>query len=133
MDISHYADFFHDGSILDVRHINNNIELSMVSAEMDKDDTKDNIVLSNDDSIQGILHIEGVKNILINDIPYLGKITKKYDSGKIFDFELARNFVELSIHWINYAPKSEVNEFSVIRIEAEKIWWENIPNLEESS
>jgi hypothetical protein len=120
---------FFNGSVMDIQHTEDKIELSMASAEMDLEDIENDIILSKDDSIQGKLHIEGVKNIKIDEKPFLGIIKKTYDNGKIFDFEITRNSVELSIDWVNFPPKPEVNEFSVIKIEAEKIWWENIPNL----
>ncbi len=130
IEISKYAAFFHDGSVMDIRHTGKNLEFSMASAEMDKEDVKDNIILSKDDSIQGKLHLEGIKSIVIGGKSFLGRLEKKYDRGTIFDFELTKNSIELSIDWIDFPPKPEVNEFSVIKIEVEKIWWENIPNLE---
>lgn len=132
MNISKYAAFFHDGSIVDIHHMGDKIEFSMASAEMDQEDNKDNIALSRDDSIQGKLHVEGVKCTTIGGKPFLGTLKKDYDSGKIFDFEITENSVELSIDWVNFPPKPDINEFSIIKIEAERIWWENIPDLKNS-
>ncbi len=129
MNISKYAAFFHDGSVFDIKHTGSKIELSMRSAEMDEEDVKDDIVLSKDDRIQGKLHIEGIKSIEINSKLFLNVLQKEYDNGRIFDFEIAENSIELSIDWVNFPPHSEVNDFSVIRIEASNIYWENIPNL----
>ena len=36
----------------------------------------------------------------------------------------------LGIQWGNYPPKARVDNFSTIIIKAEKMWWENIPDLE---
>ena len=130
MNISNYAAFFHDGSIMDIQHMGDKVEFSMASAEMDEEDINDDVVLSKDDSIQGKLHVEGIKNIIIDKQPFLGKISKNHDNGKIFDFEITENYIELSIIWINFPPKPAMNEFSIIKVEAEKIWWENIPDLE---
>jgi hypothetical protein len=132
MNIKKYTSFFHDGSVLDIQHVNDKMILSMESAEMDKDDIKDDITLSKDDRIRGKLHIEKIKRIKLNKKLFLGTIKKTYDDGGIFDFEIKKNSVELSIDWVNFPPKTEVNDFSVIKIEAEKIWWENIPDLEDS-
>jgi hypothetical protein len=33
---------------------------------------------------------------------------------------------------VNFPPKPEINDFSVIKIEAEKIWWENDADSENS-
>ena len=62
MDISKYTAFFHDGAIRDIDHKHNKMELSMESAEMDKDDVKENIPLSKYDTIQGKLYTSAFKN-----------------------------------------------------------------------
>lgn len=130
MKLQNYTSFFHDGSIFEIAHHENKMILCMASAEMDEDDNHDNIALSKDDSIQGKLHIEETRKIIINGKLFQKQLKMNYDSGKIFDLLISDNSVELSIDWINYPPKPEINEFSVIKIEAKNIWWENIPDLE---
>jgi hypothetical protein len=122
-DITKYTDFFHDGSVTDIDHVGDELIISMESAEMSEEDVKD-------DRIRGKLHVEGIKDIKINHKPFLKIIKKVYDDGGIFNFEIKKNSIELSIDWVNFPPKAKANEFSVIKIEAEKIWWENIPDLE---
>jgi hypothetical protein len=129
MDITQYTGYFHDGSLLNIEHEKNNVVFTMVSAEMDQEDILDDAVLSKDDRIRGKLHLEGVKSITVSKNPFLDVLKKTYDNGRIFDFEINKNFVELCIDWINYPPKPRTNEFEVIRIEAMKIYWENIPDL----
>lgn len=131
MNISKYTAFFHDGSIINIQHFEDEIVFSMASAEMDEEDIGEDIILSKDDSIHGKLHIKRIRNIKVNKELFLGDIQMNYDYGKIFDLEIKQNSVELSIDWVNFPPKPQVNEFSVIHIEAEKVWWENIPNLED--
>ena len=104
----------------------------MESSEMDEEDIKNDIILAKDDRLRGKLHIEEIKSIQINDKPYLEIVKKMYDEGGIVNFEIAKNSIMLSIDWVNFPPKPEVNDFSIIKIEAEKIWWENIPDLETS-
>lgn len=129
MDISQYVDFFHDGSIMDIRHVGNKIEFFMASAEMDEEDVKDDVVLSKDDTIRGKLHIEGVRNIKENNQQYLDILRMKCKTAEIFHFGINQNNVELQILWYSFPPKPCIDDFSTIEIEAEKIWWENIPNL----
>lgn len=129
MNISKYADFFHDGSIIDIHHIGNSVEFLMSSAELDKEDVNGNIILSKDDSIQGKLHVEGVNSITIDGKAFFGKLKKIRDHGKIFDFKVEKNLIELEVDWNNFPPKKKENEFSVTKIVAKKIWWETIPNL----
>ena len=40
-DINKYADFFHDGSIIDIDHIDNKMTIFMESEEVDEEDIKD--------------------------------------------------------------------------------------------
>ncbi len=127
-DINKYVDFFHDGSIIDIDHIGNKMTISMESAEVDEEDIKDDIALAKDARIRGKLHIEKIKSIIINNKPYLEIVKKIYDEGGIVNFEITKNSVLLSIDWVNFPPNQKINEFSVIKVEAEKIWWENIPD-----
>lgn len=132
IDINKYADFFHDGSIIDIDHTGKRMIIVMESAEVDKEDIKDDIPLSNDARIRGILHIEEIKSIKTNNNPRLEVLNKKYDEGGIVNFEITKNSVLLSIDWVNFPPNPKINEFSVIEIEAKKIWWENIPDSSKS-
>jgi hypothetical protein len=133
MDIHKYIDYFHDGSLFAINHIGNKIEFSMASAEMDQDDLVDDAILSRDNSIQGKLHVEGVKIIKIDSQIFYNKVDLLYDRGRILDFELGKNSVEFGINWINFPPKDQIKEFNVIEVEADKVWWENIPNLDNYS
>jgi len=76
MNISKYEAFFHDGSLIDIRHIGTKIEFSMASAEMDEEDVENDVILSKNDSIQGKLHIEGIKSIMIGGNPFPGILKK---------------------------------------------------------
>lgn len=129
MNISKYQDFFHDGSIIDISHKENNIVLSMESAEMDKEDLTDDIILSKDDSIKGKLYINRVHNIIINEEPFLGILKQEYDHGSIFELSIKKKAVEISVEWIDFPPKPKRSDFSVIEIQAEDVYWENVPNL----
>ena|SRR5689334_12483140 len=130
MNISKYSAFFHDGSLMDIKHVNNIIELSMSSAEVDEEeDIKGGIPLSKDNCIQGKLHVEGVKMLKISNKLIQGKFKKIYDNGSIINFQIIDPFVRLAIDWNNYPPNPPIDEFEIILIEAEKIWWENIPDL----
>ncbi len=131
MNISIYKDFFHDGSLLGINHQGKTIVLSMKSSEVDPEELPGNIVLSSDDRIKGKLHISNIKGIEVDEKLFLGILTKDYDSAEILDFEMDNNStVSLGIQWGNYPPHPNVNDFTTITIKAEKIWWENLPDLE---
>jgi|HubBroStandDraft_4_1064222.scaffolds.fasta_scaffold315382_2 hypothetical protein len=129
MNLKNYATFFHDGSIIAINHLRDEIIILMESAEVDEEDIKDAIVLSKDDRIRGILHIKGIKNVKEDGRSYNGTVTMKHEDAEIFHFEMAQNKIELQIKWGAYPPKPRIEDFSTIEIEAEKIWWENIPDL----
>jgi hypothetical protein len=129
MDIISYTSYFHDGGIINMEQKNNNIMISMESAEMDSDDLKEKVLLSKYNTIRGILHLDNVKCIKEDNKTFLGKIGMMYDSARILTFEMDVNKVRLLLDWVSYLPKMYVNDVSDFEMEAEKIWWENIPNL----
>ncbi len=66
VDISRYAALFHDGSIIEINHVIDCITLIMNSAEVDPDEIEDKEILSNNDRIEGELHISHIRNIKID-------------------------------------------------------------------
>lgn len=131
MDISIYSAFFHDGSLSAIIHKKNEIVLIMQSAEIDVEELPSNINLSSDDRIKGKLHIVDIENIEINEKKLSSKLEMQFDKGRIFDFEIKDKIIELDINWVNYPPHPNTDDFSTIKIKGKKIWWENIPNLED--
>lgn len=127
--IQKYLHEFHDGSLIDIQHMNQECIFSLESAEMDRSDMKDNIPLSKRGTIKGKLHLENIQSVKIDESPFHDQLKLKYDYGSIFDFEIRNNVVELQISWRNAPRKPDVNDFSTIIIEANHIWWENIPDL----
>jgi len=127
--IQKYLHEFHDGSLIDIQHSDQECIFSLESAEMDRADMNDDIPLSERGTIKGKLHLEKVQSILINEIPFHSQLKLVYDYGSIFDFNIRNNVVELQISWRNAPQKPDVNDFSTIVIHANFIWWENIPDL----
>lgn len=129
MNISNYQAFFHDGSLQTIQHTNDKIIFTLLTAEMDEEDTKNDIILSPDDRIVGRLYIEKIKSIIVDDKPFNGLLTKTHDSADIFDLDIQKHGIKISIIWSNHPPKSEDEDFSVIEVHGEKIYWENLPHL----
>jgi hypothetical protein len=127
MSIEKCASFFHDGSIFTIKHTGTTAVISMESAEIDKDEFDDSIALSKNDRIRGKLHIEGIKKIKLNKKPFSGLITKSYVDNDLLHLKIRKNIVLIEIGWRGSKPSQ--NDFSAYEIEAEKIWWENIPDL----
>ena len=124
-----YIDYFHDGILIDIQQTKNSITLIMESAEIDPEDMNDNILLTQNNSLKGKLHLEKIISVKINNKIHVENLYKAYDHGTILDFEIEENTVELGITWTNFHPKTPTNDFSVIEIEADKIWWENLPDF----
>ena len=55
-----------------------------------------------------------------------------YDNGNILDLEIRDNKIFLLVEWKNFPPKARKNDVSKIEIEAEKIYWEKIPDLSDN-
>ena len=127
MDIKKYTGYFHDGSILAIQHQKNNLVIFMQSAEMDEEDKLDDVIFSKEGSIRGKLHLEEVTSITEEDAGNLIKFEMKTEDAEIFDFKLNENQVEFQIIWDSIPVGKE--DFSVVKIEAEKIWWENCPDM----
>jgi len=129
MNLSEYSGYFHDGSLINFKHGGNKIEISMLSAEIIPEHMMENMPPLNKNRITGKLYLDGIKKIKVNKEPFTGILKKTYDSGSILDFEVLKNKVILGIEWTDYPPKPRKSDFTTIEIEAEKIRWENIPDL----
>ena len=131
MNIAEYSSYFHDGSVIDIVQNENEITISMESAEVSADELKEPLLLSANSTIKGKLHLKGIKNINVGNQRFLGRLKMLYDSGGILHFKLIDNIVKLDLDWVNYPPHPDVTAYSFYEIEAEKIWWENIPDLKD--
>ena len=129
MNITKYVDYFHDGGLIDIKHVSNRIELFLISAEIDPDDFEEYITLDKNNSIAGILHLEQIKNILRNDIILNGNLKMEYQSGRILNLEIKIGIIEIVVEWSNWKPKELYIDCSKITIKADNIYWENKPDL----
>lgn len=127
--IKKYEGFFHDGTILDIIHREDNIEIALSSAEINPSVIR--IPVSKFHRIRGKLCIEGVTKIEIDGAIFNNTLVKQHDEAEIFDLSIESNRVVLIIQWIDYPLKKINNKISTIVIEGENIQWENIPTLED--
>ena len=96
---------------------------------MSPEDMGDDIPLS-DLRLKGRLHVEGVKAIRIDGKQFFGTLKMLDDSGDIFHLEIEKNNMEIQISWLKCLPKIILDvDFSTFQIEAEKIYWEPVPDL----
>jgi|694.fasta_scaffold93698_7 hypothetical protein len=124
--------YFHDGAILNIVSQENNLDLWMESSELEEEWPTD-FKLTVNKTIRGILHVMNIKKIEINNNLYDGKLAFIHDEGEILKLEIKNNKIcLLNIIWSDFSPKSLLNKFETIRIEAENYEWENIPDLKTS-
>lgn len=131
--IEKYTSCFHDGSLIAIEHKGKKIDLSMISAEIDPENIQDAIPLSSIygmTTISGILHLEDVKHVFVDDNELHTSLKMQADSGDIYSFEIIENKILLHILWDNYRPKQALG-CSTIKIEASSIIWESIPDLKD--
>jgi len=125
MNISKYTAYFHDGGLIDIEHIGDKICLSMISAQVDKDDIVDESFFSKDHRLKGHLVLKGVSEVWIDDKPFNKILKREYDSGNIFDFQLENHQVILVLSWSNYPPKkSYETDLICYKFNADQIIWE---------
>jgi len=129
IDISKYAAYFHDGNLFNISKLKNEITFQMTSAEVDFTEIEKGLTLSKDHRIRGILHLYNIQSIKLTCEYKLENLFDVFNLGTILDFEIINKTIELGILWENYPPKVHTNEFTTIVIQADRIWWENIPDL----
>lgn len=125
-----FTSHFHDGSIIDITHTPDKITISMESAEIAPEDPPEKSILTVHNTLKGILHLKQIQSIRIDKQFCQESLHMKADSAGILDFEINENSIRLFIEWVNYPPHAKlINTYSEIIIEANKIYWENIPDL----
>lgn len=129
MDIGKCAGYFHDGSLINIEHIQSSVVLSIESAEISMDENPDEIVLSEASTIKGKLHLEGVDSITENEQQTSDCLKMLHDSACILHLKVHNATVYLDLEWVNFPPHPRVTAYSFYVIHAKKIWWENIPDL----
>jgi hypothetical protein len=129
IDISKYAAYFHDGNLFNISKLKNEITFQMTSAEVDFTEIEKGLTLSKDHRIRGILHLYNIQSIKLTCEYKLENLFDVFNLGTVLDFEIINKTIELGILWENYPPKVHTNEFTTIVIQADRIWWENIPDL----
>ena len=131
MNISPYTSYFHDGSIIDIQYKGTELLISMESAELSPEDLDEDIALSDQSALKGILHIQGIKAIWVNEQSFNNQLIMQGDSSRILDFEWKDNKVHFFIEWNNYPPSKKLihDEYTDMVIEAAHICWENKPDL----
>lgn len=129
IDISKYAAYFHDGNLFNISRVKDEIVCQMSSAEVDLSEIEKGLVLSKNHRIRGMLHLSNIQNIHITGEYKLESLFDVFNLGTILDFEIKNKSVYLGVLWENYPPKPRTNEFTTIVIQAERIWWENLPEL----
>ena len=132
MDIKKCTGYFHDGTLIGIYQKKNSLELFLESCQITSGEFVDEKILSKAGTLKGKLCLTGIKNIKVGDKEYTGILRKEYDDGEILHLEIGNNKVLLLVEWKNFPPKPRIRDVGKIEIEAEKIYWENIPDLSDN-
>lgn len=130
MTFSKYNGYFHDGYLRRISHKKNNIEFFLESSIINPHEISETALLSKDNKIKGVLKIKGIKRLVLNDHELHKSLKMEYDYAEILTLKTSQKEVYLLVEWDNYPPKPHTEEISEIKIEAEEIYWENIPSAE---
>ena len=133
MNIAEYLSCFHDGNLIDIKHSHNHIEFTLESSVIEERNVEGELILSKRKTIKGRLHLLNVQRVKINNELFNKILSKDYDDGEILDLEITDHKMLLLIEWKSFSSKSRINDVSKIEVEAEKIYWENIPELDSES
>jgi hypothetical protein len=126
----HWQSFFHDGSVIQIEHEQNKVNITLESAEISSaEDSFPNAQLSENRTITGILHLKEVQFILVQNLSFTGQLKMLAEVGEILEMQMTSQKVRLLIEWINFSKKNPEKEISDIVIHAKEIFWENSPNL----
>lgn len=103
MDISKYADYFHDGDVKAIFHIGNNISFFLESSVIeDIGQIEDVEYLSSSNTFKGTLCLYNIRNFTLNEKKYEDVFQKQHDDGDILDLEIVRNAIFLLIEWMDF-------------------------------
>ena len=128
MDIEKYD--FHDGYIIDIKHIKGSVAISMESAQIDTEEVCGTYELSEHKTLKGKLHLDGVKKIILNEKRCLDQLEMVDMEGNISSLDFDSQRMYLVINWMPHPPTTEKKEsWYAYEIYCEHIYWENIPNL----
>ncbi|CDR33197.1 hypothetical protein [Criblamydia sequanensis] len=130
--ISEYSLEFHDGVLINIEQSKNNIVMTLMSAEIKPEVTVEKILLSNDRRIKGKLHFNNVLRVLKNGFLFTKPIVMKNEFGDVSYIKfISSEIVEISLSWETYSPHFRELGGNHFQIEAKKIYWESLPNLED--
>ncbi|CDR33195.1 hypothetical protein CSEC_0356 [Criblamydia sequanensis CRIB-18] len=120
---------FHDGILVDIKEKDKDLSLVIISAEINTNVRINDIPLSQDRRIKGVLHFKKIKNIIYNYKFFEGVLKKYSDCGDITYFKIEDNKVFLDVIWGTFKPHFKEIANSSYEIEAEEIYWEPVPDL----
>lgn len=114
MDITSYAYNFHDGEIIDIKHINDKIEISMESFAFELNEIINDIFLSDWHTLKGKLHINDVKSVAIDNV-LIPQLKMVYDDYEILDLIFEHNNITILVIVRNFPPKKKRNACTINR------------------
>ena len=127
MNIAKYTGFFHDGSLIGIENIGNDIVLSPESSEINPIEIEDMKLLSKSNTLFGKLRLKNVTSIKLDHKLSTKTLRKTADDGEILSLEISQNKIVILIEWVDFPPKPRSSTTNTIELEAEHVIWENMP------
>lgn len=125
-----YAGYFHDGSLIGLLHIGNQLKLTLISAEINEQDRFDDIPLSRDFRLKGVLILEGVSNLKVNEKPFNEPLKMESEIADIYNLEISEHALEMNLTWETYTPCFSEVMSQTVGLNFDRLHWENDPSLE---
>lgn len=130
MNLAKYQSYFHDGTLIDIIHIKNTIEISISSCEIELNDLERKIPLAHDGTIRGkIIVKKNIKIFIDKKNISLNELRMFYDRAEILNLNISQNEIIIFLLWKTLRPVVKDEKYSELKIEAEEIYFENIPIL----
>lgn len=121
-EIRNMTHYFHLGHVKKF-----SVSLSQIELFIQKDlRVFERSVLFSENKINGILYLIGIKSLYIkNSLPFSSN--KEMFFGSLEDFNISGDKVTLKIEWQNSLLNFIKDDWSLIEIEVENLWWRSIP------
>lgn len=124
--LSPLQSYFHDGSILDIKHQASNLYILMESAEVDPDMVF--LPLSKENYLKGILSFKNINKLTIDAKPIQSTLFMKGDWAEIYTLEVHKNSIKIWIDWMSELDLEAQQNISELNIDANCIQWELAPD-----
>ncbi|MBF5058913.1 hypothetical protein [Candidatus Neptunochlamydia vexilliferae] len=125
VDIRKYLEFFERGEILGVIYKGDKVFLTLESSYINPKAVDNRTILSKNCTLRGKLVLQRVESYCLDNKKTQPPKKQLFAGGKIVKLELKQTVAEIVFEYKEQSIKKRV----AVKIEAQKIYWENLPTL----